>query len=77
MESAFVLVTCEVNKRNKVANQLERANEVKNVQEVFGAYDCVALVDASSHEDLKTIVSSKIRNIEGVRSTLTLQKNEG
>ena len=44
---------------------------------VFGVYDIVAKIVASNVEDLKSIVSNKIRRIPHVKTTLTMIVAEG
>ena len=42
------------------------------VWEVYGAYDLVARVEAETVERLKETVVSEIRQLDNVRSTLTM-----
>ncbi|MEM4034011.1 MAG: Lrp/AsnC ligand binding domain-containing protein, partial [Sulfolobales archaeon] len=50
---------------------------VTEVYVVYGVYDLVVKVSASTTEELKDIISSKIRKLPNVRSTLTMIVVEG
>jgi len=39
---------------------------------VYGVYDIIARIEADTMEDLKNIISWKVRRINRVRSTLTM-----
>jgi len=69
---AFVLVNADVGLEKKVAAALRGLNEVREVWEVYGAYDLVARVEAETVERLKETVASDIRQLDNVRSTLTM-----
>jgi hypothetical protein len=43
---------------------------------VFGAYDIITKIEASSVELVKDIIATKIRGIARIRSTLTLMGSE-
>jgi DNA-binding Lrp family transcriptional regulator len=58
-----------------VQKQLKAIKEVKDAYISYGVYDLIVKVKADKMEDLKEIVSFKIRRLEKVRSTLTLQNN--
>jgi DNA-binding Lrp family transcriptional regulator len=48
---------------------------MKNVREVFmiyGAYDLIALVEASTLDEVKNTITYRIRKLSGVDSTLTM-----
>jgi DNA-binding Lrp family transcriptional regulator len=55
-----------------VANELKKLSEFIDIYRVDFTYDVIAKVNVSSEEELQDIVTSKIRKIEGVKSTLTL-----
>ncbi len=71
MNSAIVAINNDIGAENKVMDSLCQMPAVQECYMVYGVYDMVARVQASSEEDLNRIVSS-IRAIPGVRSTLTL-----
>ena len=72
MAQAFVLFNVGSGSEDEV---LTEAKKIKGVQEVYvsyGVYDLLVKIKADSMEELKELVTHKLRNIENVRSTLTL-----
>jgi DNA-binding Lrp family transcriptional regulator len=55
----------------RVFSEVRNVANVKECHKVYGAYDLIAKVEADSMEELKQIITSKIRRLDGVRSTLT------
>ena len=43
---------------------------------LFGSYDIIVKLEATSEEKLKDIVVSKIRNLKNIRTTVTLAIKE-
>jgi len=72
MEIAFVLINTEMASETDVNRELREIEEVKEVYGVYGVYDLVARVEAETMQKLKDVISSKIRRLENVRSTLTM-----
>jgi DNA-binding Lrp family transcriptional regulator len=72
MPKAFVLINVESGSEEEI---LEKLKQVKGLEEAYysyGVYDIIAKVKADSMERLKEMVTLNIRNINNVRSTLTL-----
>ena len=72
METAFVLINTEMGSETAVSNLLREFDEVKEVHGVYGVYDLVVRVEAESMQELKDVISTKIRRLENIRSTLTM-----
>jgi len=72
METAFVLINTEMGSEGSVSSALREFGEVKEVYGVYGVYDLVVRVEAESMQLLKDVISSKIRRLENIRSTLTM-----
>ena len=72
MATAFVLVNAELGGETEVMNGLKMIDGVKETHMVYGVYDIIARVEADSMEDLKNIISWKVRRLHGVRSTITM-----
>lgn len=72
MSSAYVLINCDVGSEERVLSELRSIKKIKETHGVFGAYDIVARIEASSDMMIKDVVTNKIRAISRVRSTLTL-----
>jgi DNA-binding Lrp family transcriptional regulator len=55
-----------------VLKDLEKLNGVSEAHLSRGMYDAVAMVQAESFSEVKDIVAKRIRNLDNVKSTLTL-----
>jgi len=69
---AFILINTEIGCEDEVINALGGIEQVKEAYIVYGVYDIVAKVEAEDMETLKDIISSKVRKIPKVRSTMTM-----
>jgi len=77
MPVSFVLINAEVGSEDEVLKQLRKLPNVKESYAVYGVYDIVAKVEAETMDKLKEIVTSEIRRLGKVRSTLTMIVVEG
>lgn len=76
MITAYVLINCELGSEEKIYSQLKSISKIKETRGVFGAYNIITKIEASSVEMVKDIIATKIRGIDRIRSTLTLMGNE-
>ena len=72
MKIAYVLLNVELGQGNQVVPVLEEVEHVTEIYSVYGVYDYVVKIEAESMTELKEVIMSKIRRINGVRSSLTL-----
>ena len=72
MARAYVLITTEVGAEEEVKELLLKEPEVLEAEVVFGVYDIVAKVEADTMEQVRKIVTWKIRRLDKVTSTQTL-----
>jgi DNA-binding Lrp family transcriptional regulator len=72
LPEAFVLITSEVGQEEQVIIDLQAIPEVKESYVVYGVYDVIARVEAESMQSLKDVVGSRIRQLDTVRTTLTM-----
>ncbi|MGD0424289.1 MAG: Lrp/AsnC ligand binding domain-containing protein [Candidatus Bathyarchaeia archaeon] len=77
MAIAFVFINAELGAEYEVARELRKVSNVREAYVTYGVYDIVARIEAESLEKLKEIVTSKIRRLSKVRSTLTTIVAEG
>ncbi len=70
--SAFVFITTESDDSHLALEDLRKIDEVKEVYLAHGAYDLVVKVSGESFDYLREIVSTRIRNLSNIKSTLTL-----
>jgi len=72
METAYVLINCDMGYEEQVIDELKHISDVKEVHGTYGAYDIIAKVEANETAALRETITWKIRKIDKVRSTLTL-----
>ncbi|MFN3267722.1 MAG: Lrp/AsnC family transcriptional regulator [Zestosphaera sp.] len=77
MPEAVVLINTNIGTEEEVMNELLKIEGVSEAYIVYGVYDIVVKIKAPTTEALKEIISSKIRKISNVRSTLTMIVVEG
>lgn len=77
MTIAFLFINANVGAEDKVVGELRKIANVKEAFVTYGVYDIVARVEAESLEKLKEVVTSKIRRLDNVHSTLTTIVVEG
>ncbi|KEQ56718.1 anthranilate phosphoribosyltransferase protein [Marine Group I thaumarchaeote SCGC AAA799-B03] len=72
MDTAFVLVNCDLGSEEDVINDLKHIESIKEICGTFGAYDIVAKIENADREKVRDTITWNIRKIPHVRSTLTL-----
>ena len=72
MTTAYVLINCDLGYEDKIIEELKHLSDVKEVNGTFGAYDILAKVESVESETLRETITWKIRNLDHVRSTMTL-----
>ncbi len=77
MAEAFILVNTETDGENEVLRSLMSVEGVEEAYVVYGVYDIVVRIKAPNVEALKRIVTTNIRKIPKVKSTLTMMVVEG
>jgi DNA-binding Lrp family transcriptional regulator len=70
--SAFVFITTDSESSHIALEGLRKMAEVQEVYLARGAYDLVAKVSGESLEHLREDVLKRIRDLQSVKSTLTL-----
>jgi len=69
---AFVLINTDLGEGTDVEQALKEIPEVKEVHGVYGVYDFVVRLEADTMQKLKDVITTKIRRLNHVRSTLTM-----
>ena len=72
MATAYLLLNVETGTEEEVIRSLKPIQEVKEAQMVYGVYDIIVRVETETMEELKNVVSWKIRRLYRVRSTMTM-----
>jgi len=66
------MINVKVGTDREVVNELKTFKYVDKVYEVYGVYDIVAEVKATSMEELKETVNSDMRKLKNVLATNTI-----
>jgi len=72
LPKAFVLINVESGSEDEVLKELKRMEGVEEAFFSYGVYDIITRIRADSMENLKDMVTRRIRGLSKVRSTLTL-----
>jgi DNA-binding Lrp family transcriptional regulator len=72
MPSAYVLITAETGRESDVLGNLKKIEEIDEACLVYGVYDIVARATAESTDDLRDVITLRIRKLDEVRNTLTM-----
>ncbi len=72
MPTAFVMINTEISCEKEVLDDIRKINAVKESYIVYGVYDIVAKVGADTMDNLKEIITWKVRTLDKVRATLTM-----
>ena len=71
MDKALVLLTLEPNIGSGVIDDLRKTDGVIDSNFLYGPYDAYAMIEAADTAELQNIVIDTIRQIDGIRSTVT------
>ncbi len=77
MTTAYVLINCDLGFDVEIIDEIRHLEEVKEAHGIFGAYDIIVRLESDNVENLKDVITWKIRKLNRVRSTLTLMTIEG
>ena len=77
MPTAFVMINTEIGSEKEVLDEIRKIDAVKESYLTYGVYDIVAKVGADTMDNLKMIITWKVRRLDKVRSTLTMIIIEG
>lgn len=68
-----MLISCEIGEEQFLYSQLKEIPEVKNCLITYGSYDVVAEFESDSPSQINEIITSKIRKLKKIKSTITLR----
>ena len=68
-----MLISCEIGEEQSLCSKLIEIPETKNCLITFGSYDIVAEFVTDSSMEMNEIITSKIRKLQKIRSTITLR----
>ena len=76
MSMFFVMITCDVGSEQSIIAKLKTINSVKDVKGVMGLYDILVRLEGSNSDELKNMITSQIRKIPNIRTSITLTEIE-
>ena len=72
MAQAFITIHCAKSDESKVMKNLEEIPEVVEADILIGTYEIICKVAAPTYNDISEIISKKIRKMDGIKSTTTI-----
>lgn len=72
MTQAYVILHCGNHAQSQIIDSLEKIPEVIDCNSLFGSYEIICKVVAPTFNDISEIISKKIRKIQDIKSTITL-----
>lgn len=72
MPKALVLMNAELGHESNVIDELKKMPNVSEVYAVYGVYDVIVKVEADSLDKLRDTIATKLRRLNGIKSTLTM-----
>ncbi len=73
MEKAYILLSCDIGKEHELASHLRQFNEIRSLMITYGDYDIVVEAETENSAQMDNLITSKIRKLEKIRSTITLR----
>jgi DNA-binding Lrp family transcriptional regulator len=70
--SAFLLINTELGEEKNLVKHLGNIAGVSEAHIVYGVYDIVAKLEAGTMHELNNTITSKVRSLRGIKSTLTM-----
>ena len=71
MDKALILLTLEPDAGSEVIEDIRKTDGVIETHFLYGPYDAYVMIEATDSAELQNIVIDNIRQIEGIRSTMT------
>ena len=68
-----MLISCEIGEEQALFSQLQKIPEIKYCLITYGSYDIVAEFETETAQEMNDIITSKIRKLDKIRSTITLR----
>ncbi len=72
METAYVMINCEMGSESSVIEKIKPIEGVQEVAGVFGNYDVLVKIQTQSIDEMSRDIITNIRRLEKIRCTTTL-----
>jgi len=68
-----MLISCNIGEEESIYSQIKQMPEIKDCTITFGSYDLVVEFETETAEQMNSLITSKIRKLDNIRSTITLR----
>jgi len=72
LETAYVMINCEMGAEQYVLEKIQPIKEVKEAIGVFGNYDVLVKIQCARVEDISHTITTNIRSLDKIKCTTTL-----
>ena len=72
MSTAYILVNCTLGSEEGIISEISKLADVKEVRGTYGVHDVFVKVKSDNTETMNHTITSRIRKIPGITSTVTL-----
>ena len=73
MEKSYMLISCEIGEEQSILSSLKELPEVNDCMITYGNYDLIAEFVTNTSSEMNQVITSKIRKLQKIRSTITLR----
>jgi DNA-binding Lrp family transcriptional regulator len=77
MVQAFVIVHCNTSHEIMVLQKLKEIPEVVEADVLIGSFEIICTIIAPTYNEISDVISNKIRKIQNIKSTITLNVIQG
>jgi DNA-binding Lrp family transcriptional regulator len=71
-EIAYVMITCETGCETSVLENIRELEGIKEIKATIGNYDMIVKIETESTEQLRDLITMKIRRTPQILATTTL-----
>jgi len=75
--TAYVLINCDLGSEEFIISELKEIETVTEVWGVLGTYDIIVKLEAGSLDEISKTITLKIRKLDKIRFTMTLNIIKG
>jgi len=72
MVKSYVLISCAIGAEDELKTKLLEIENIEKTTITYGQYDIVAEIETQKDEDMAKLIIQKIRQLEKIRTTVTL-----